>query len=154
MKDKFDSMADEADAFSDEINSANKPDAALIKRGLRNSYDVIVSEALDHIITHERTQEFLEEVMQAVNKQKSYLVVGRARLVAAMADSDQLRSALAYNESKEDPYYKIWLNAAKAIETRQPDCLRKLMESAEGQDKTISSLSTELIAFLKKRGIA
>ncbi|MGC6327878.1 hypothetical protein [Rhizorhabdus sp. FW153] len=148
MKNKFDVMADEADKFVDAINSVPGPTDQLIISGLRNDYDVIASEAVDWIISKCRLSDFIEEIIACVRRSASYLIRGRARIVAALADNEELRLFLKGSQGDLDAYYAVWDAAARYIETNDSKELKMLKEYARSDDMSISSLSKSLIRFV------
>jgi len=152
VTDKFDIMADEADKYADLLANMADIDLSILRHGLRNEYDVIVSEAMDYLITLNLVDEFKEDLAELSDRQDSYLISGRLRMCAALSKDQKLKNVLSVPKcDKDDLYCQVWESASCYVSSPQQRWLKKLETLARNPDNTVASLARSLLDFLSSK---
>ena len=150
MSDEYDDMALEAERYAALVSEMQGVDENLLRYGLNHDYDVIVSEALDCIISIGKVDDFIDQIINLYNDEQSYIVSGRLIICSALFHDDEMKKSVdKLNYDRRDKYFQAWENAAEYISSGDSEALRRIKLLADVPDRTVASVSNSLLEFLK-----
>ena len=148
-RDDYDLMCERSEDYSLDLENINKLYSATIRRGLLDSYDVIIADALDCLFEFGKVNNFIEEIANLCKDEQSYFVKGRVILCSAFSDNPKFLQKLRNMEFNEaDEYNSIWLNVARYLKDKDDTYLMAVRMSATSSDQTKASLSQSLLASI------